>query len=101
MLEKLKNSSIIFVKTEALYFLVRIYLEGEKDFDKALKNASELVAYYPNNYIYKWFFLRILQAKGDTNELNRCRKAFLDDLLRSEFYTGQQKTHLKQLLTTI
>ncbi|MFB6316977.1 hypothetical protein [Saccharicrinis sp. FJH54] len=101
MLEHLKDSPSAFVKTEALYFLVRIYFEGEKDFNQALKNARELVACYPNNYIYKWFLLRILKAKGDTNELNRCRQGYLDDLIQSEFYTTQQKNHLKLLLTNI
>ncbi|MFC0876556.1 hypothetical protein ACE01N_08165 [Saccharicrinis sp. FJH2] len=101
MLENLKNSPSVFVRTEALYFLVRIYFEGEKNFDQALKNARELVAYYPNNYIYKWFCLRILKAKGDTNELNRSRQAFLDDLLQSDFYSEQQKSHFKRLLTSI
>lgn len=101
MLENIKNSPSVFVRTEARYYLMRIYFEGEKDLDKALHIAQKLVSDYPGNYIYKWFYLRILKSGDNTEQMNKLRHIFINELLHSGFYSIQQKSYLKQLLMDV
>jgi hypothetical protein len=61
ILTKLLNNKSIFIRTEAQYFLSRIYLEFENKPQKALDCLSKLHHYYPQNTVYTQMFL---QAKS-------------------------------------
>ena len=52
--------SSAFVQPESIYFLGRVYLEGEKNMPKALQYFSELARRYNHNTYYKRILLRVL-----------------------------------------
>lgn len=59
-LNRLTNSNNVFLRNESNYFLMRIYLDLEKDNKKALVFAKNLVLNNPNNLIYRLYYLKIL-----------------------------------------
>lgn len=101
ILEGLTESSSVFVKTEALYFLTRIYLESEKNYEKAENIVYKLVEMYPKNYIYKWFYLRALNKNNKLDSFINQRTRYIIELQQSNFHTTQQKQHFKTLLLEI
>ncbi|MFO7998418.1 MAG: hypothetical protein R6U86_05480 [Bacteroidales bacterium] len=52
-------------KTEAGYFLMRIFLEQEKDALSARPYADWLITAYPTNLIFQYYHLQVLLALGD------------------------------------
>ncbi len=55
LLEKCSQSNDPFISTEALYFLGRIYLEFEDEYELAYQNFATLNLKYPKNLIYSVF----------------------------------------------
>ena len=99
-LELASNSDNFMIKTEALYFLVKIYLEVEDKPDLALKYSSQLIGEYNSNIIFQYYHLNILlnlkqnlQAKHEYNNIL--------ELIKSEDLSGKQKSHLKDIVDKV
>ena len=80
-LEQLKlaayNSNIV-IKTEAHYFLMKIFFELEQDFSQALQHAAWLVAEYPENLIYLYHYHEILLLLEKNELAAEIRKDFFE-----------------------
>ena len=63
------------VQTEADYFLMKIFLEAEKNTMLAMPYAQALTEQYPNNIIFQYYYFEILLSKGDV-------KLILEQLVR-------------------
>lgn len=77
-LEKAFKSDHPIWKTEAAYFLMRIFLDTEENALAAQPYAQWLTTTYPNNLIFQYYYLQILMALGQneaaaahTNEIKR------------------------------
>ena len=101
ILEGLVNSESVFVRTEAQYFLTRIYLEGERDFKRAEDHILSLVEQYPLNCIYQWFYLKVLKQKENTQLVEAKQKIYLNNLMTNKFYTDEQKRYFGNLLLNL
>lgn len=63
----------IVLKTEANYFLMKIYSEEEKEYQKAKPYAEWLTKTYPKNVLYNYLYLNILI---NLNEKTAAEKQF-------------------------
>jgi len=59
MLRKCLASENVMVKSEACYFLMKIYLDSEKNLPLAAKHAEILVRMYPENLLYRYHLFKI------------------------------------------
>ena len=101
ILEKLTGSASVFVRTEAEYFLMRIYLESDKDFSKAESLALSLMNRFPNNATYKHFYLKTLAAQKQSTQLGKKRREFIKDINSNRSYSLQQKKHFVTLFLEV
>ena len=101
ILEKLTTSPSVFVRTEAEYFLMRIYLESEKDFTKARCKALSLMKRFPYNATYKHFYLKILAAQNNNTLLSKSRREFINEINTNSCYSPQQKIHFVTLFLEV
>ncbi len=62
---KSKNT---ILKTEAGYFLMKIYLEQEKDYTKAEFFARDLLNRYPDNLIFRYYFFKSLLVQNKIDQ---------------------------------
>ena len=53
------KSSNVLIKTEATYFLMKIFFEREQDYTKAEFFAKNLTEKYPDNLIYQYYYYTI------------------------------------------
>lgn len=98
-LEKISEEGDVFLKTEANYFLMRIFLDIESDYAKASRYASKLHQMHAENLIFHFYHLRAkwLANQGESmdaeldkyrkavnghNELNEAQKAFYLEMLK-------------------
>jgi hypothetical protein len=56
-------------KTEAGYFLMRIFLELEKDPGKAMEYAAWLTSTYPSNLVFQYYHLQVLKNLRDNRSV--------------------------------
>lgn len=62
------KSKDALIKTEATYFLMKIFYEREKDYAKAEMFAEKLTDKYPDNLIYQYYYYTILFARDKKEE---------------------------------
>ncbi len=60
----------MFTKTEALYYLMHIYVKHEMQFAKALNCAAALTGQFPNNLFYALRHAELLVLNGRFDEAN-------------------------------
>jgi hypothetical protein len=70
-LYKIARSNDIFLKSEANYFLMRIFYDMEKQYDKAAFHAEYLLKLYPENIMYRYYLIKILEDSGKTEEMQK------------------------------
>ncbi len=88
------------VQTEAHYFLMKIYLELEPDFENAIVHAKWLVDHYPENLLYWFYFYQVYELKDDWVELYRIRLYYLETLERNQHLSAAQKDFLMDMLVS-
>lgn len=97
MLSKCSLSKDKLIQTEATYFLMKIFLESEKNATLATPFVKTLVTNYPDNLIFQYYYYKILLDNGDTKliseQLVRFNKCFENTEL-----TGNQITHFQSLI---
>ncbi|TVQ88272.1 MAG: hypothetical protein EA393_09325 [Bacteroidetes bacterium] len=100
-LEQLKaatHSNNIVIKTEAHYFLMKIFLELEQDFSQALQHAAWLVGEYPENLIYLFHYHEILLLLEKNELAVEIRKDFLELLNNNKQLSFSQRKYFQALL---
>ncbi len=100
LLNRNLESDNILLRTESAYFLMRYYLDVEKNYKEAAIYADKLVAEYPNNMIYQYFKLQILEmgTKAQGNRLDDYR-SLLGKRIRENFsLNSTQRNHTRKLL---
>jgi hypothetical protein len=88
----LSNDQVI--STEAVYFLMRIYFDMEKDREVALKYATILVKKHPGNFIFSHYYLQCIE-KEKVNEERKIRK---ESVLKNAQLSNTQKLYFYLLL---
>lgn len=92
------TSKDIVVRTEARYFLMKIYLESENKYDIAELHLKYLLKNYPNNLVFHYYFYQslILQKKIDESklQLNNMEK----NANNNSELNNKQKTHFIDII---
>jgi hypothetical protein len=102
MLKTCSFSKDKLIQTEADYFLMKIYLESEKNATLAMPFAQALIEQYPNNIIFQYYYYKILLNKGDVKLISEQLVRFNTCFENSELNTDQiihfQKLIHKELI---
>ncbi len=100
LLEECTKSQDIFIKTEALYFLMKVNLEVFQNHREAIKYSQQLIETFPENIIFKYHHLNILlnlKAKEQAKDF----KYQLINQVRLSNLTQMQKQHLNQIINQL
>jgi tetratricopeptide (TPR) repeat protein len=98
-LEKAAKGNDYISKTEANYFLMKIYMELEKKFHIALPYAKWLVDQYPDNMIYAYHYYKIAQALNLNIKAQTIKSGFNDFIKEDSQLNDEQINHLKDLFS--
>ena len=97
MLESLKSESVI-IKTETLYFLMKISLEVDEDYESAILFSNQLTKLYPDNLLFLFYEFRInllnnqfYEARIVANKIGMLSESL-------EGLTPRQRTHFVNLV---
>ncbi len=97
LLESNIKSEDILIRTESLYFLMRYYLELEENYSDALKYSNVLVQCFPDNLLYRFFQLRILN-KLYGRQLQESVADFNNRIRNNNKLSDKQKKHFTLIL---
>ncbi|HPO64372.1 MAG TPA: hypothetical protein PKY76_00275 [Bacteroidales bacterium] len=98
LLKQCTTSPSIFVRTEGLYFLVKIYLEIEEDYKQAYVYSTQLISLFPGNIIFGLLHQKILTCLHKGNEAKIYQTRLLDEISNNKELTESQKKYLKQMI---
>ncbi len=98
-LYKIAKSNDIFLKSEANYFLMRIFYDMEKQYDKAAFHAEYLLKLYPENIIYRYYLIKILEDSGKTEEMQQQINLYKKYLYKNTELSVAQKKYLIEMLS--
>lgn len=86
-LKKAANSCNELIATEAKYYLVVIYQDLEKEPKKALPFAKQLYNKYPGNFIFGYYYHKIMSEISDDHIVNarEVRQRVLNNASLSDF----------------
>jgi len=93
LLGKCAESETDQIKTESIYFFMKLYLEVEEDAGKAMEYASYLVSKFPDNLVFRLNQLLILNENGDEDALEKACASFLDLTRNNNQLSERQRTH--------
>ena len=79
-LEKCSISSDEMIRTEANYFLLKIYAYTEKDYSKAYVNAQILTQQHPNNLVYSLEQFKLMLVLKKTVEAQKFQKKLIEEI---------------------
>lgn len=96
-LEIAAKSQDLVLKTEARYFLMKIFLELEQDHQKALEHAGWLATKYPGNLIYLWHYHGLLLLNKKDNIARAAKYEFLEQLQNNNQISEKQRIYLRSL----
>jgi len=99
-LYELTTSDDVFLKTESNYFLMRIYFDLEKNFDRAALHAQYLLKSFPDNLIYRYYLIQSLVAV-DSADVAIEKERYLESVSNNSELSMDQKEHFKLLLEEI
>ncbi len=86
------------IKTEANYFLMKIFLELENDLPAALHHSQWLVDNYPDNLVFLFHYYEILLQMNHNSEAGKIRIDYIQKLENNLQLTNDQRKHLRSLL---
>ncbi len=92
-LEESSESADELVRTEASYFLLKIYTSTEKDYLKALTNAQILTRNHPGNLVYSMEQLKLMLILKQPAEVEMFQKKLLNEIHLAENISRIQKDH--------
>jgi len=91
LLKKCSESENLILKTEANYFLMKIYLYCEKDFEKASQYAEYLIHQYPANLIFQYEYYSVLHVQKKATMFSQVAKIKLQASHNNELNDSQKK----------
>jgi len=92
VIESIKSKNML-VKTEALYFLMKISLEVDKNYDYAQLFANQLVNLYPENILFLFYQYQGYYHQNNTDEAKKVLRKMLMSADKLEYLSSAQKTH--------
>ncbi len=92
-LENCSGSGDDMVRTEADYFLMKIFANTEKDYSKALAYAQILVGEHPKNLIYCMEQLRLLLIMKREKEAEEYKRVLIEGIKTAKNINNVQKNH--------
>jgi len=97
-LKKAAGSGDFAMQTEARYFLMKVFLELEKDYAKAFEYSHWLTEQYPGNLIFTYHHYQVLEKLNLKADAVTLKKEFFDNLHANSQLSNKQVRHLKKLL---
>jgi hypothetical protein len=86
------------IRTEAHYFLMKIYIELEKNSEEALYQASYLTEKHPGNLIFLYHYYQLLQLQGKAEMASEVKSDYKYQLKFNTHLSSRQKQYLIGLL---
>jgi tetratricopeptide (TPR) repeat protein len=86
------------IRTEANYFLLKIYSYLEKDFKKAYISAEILTRLHPNNLVYSVEQYKLLLKMKKQEEAQLFRRKLIEEIHLAKNINGVQKNHFMSQL---
>ncbi len=96
-LEKAASGDNPLIRTEASYFLMKIYMEIEENYSKALPYARWLAETYPDNLIYLHHYYELLNQLFSSAIAGQVKSSFFQSLEENRQLNGRQVMHLRNL----
>lgn len=93
ILDNLKNDTSVFVQTETYYFLSKIYLNSQHNYNEAQKTIGWLRNHYPDNTIYFELHLYWCRQQNKIKMYRTDRVNFITYLNNSGKHTPEQIKH--------
>jgi hypothetical protein len=97
-LEECAKSENEMIKTEANYFLMKIFSETDIDYNKAQKKAELLISMHPNNLVYCMENLKILMAMGKMEDARVYQKTLMNKVQALSTINSEQRNHFFALI---
>lgn len=92
-LEDCSSSENEMIRTEANYFLLKIYAYIEKDYSRAYQNAQFLTQQYSKNLVYNLEKLKLLLVLEKSSEAQIFQKKLIGEIQTAENINNMQKNH--------
>jgi tetratricopeptide (TPR) repeat protein len=92
-LELCSVSNDDMIRTEANYFLLKIYANTEKDYSKALSYSQVLTREHPNNLVYCLEQFKLLLKMEKTTEAKAFEKELIEEIEIAKNINSVQKNH--------
>lgn len=97
-LKKCKESKNMIIRTESTYFLLKIYLNLEKDYKAAKSEALELLKLYPNNIVFHREYYLVLINMGLKIEAKKEKDNIISLLNQNVQLNNFQRNYYKKTL---
>ena len=98
---RLTSSENNIVNTESNYFLMKIFFDNEHDFTQAEIYAKTLVANYPANFIFSYYFTSILINNNSFNLAQIEKERTLNSIANNYYLSENQKNYCKMLFQNL
>ena len=92
-LEECTSSSSEMIRTEANYFLLKIYGYTEKDYLKAYLKSKVLTEMHPNNFVYSMENLRFLMLLNKSGEAQLYQTKLVGEIMGADGLNLLQRNH--------
>jgi hypothetical protein len=92
-LEDCSASNNEMIRTEANYFLMKIYTNTEKDYSKAYLKAQILTQLHPKNLVYSLEQLKLLLVLKNSGEAQVFQNNLIEEIHDAENINSIQKNH--------
>lgn len=96
-LEKVSKSKEMLLSNEGTYFLLKIYLDMEKEPSKAVDYAEVLVNRHPNNIVYQYLLFKALISGDNFPQASKQLEAVNRAALTNQKLTLSQKEHFLKM----
>jgi hypothetical protein len=93
-LEECSGSDDRMIRTEANYFLLKIYTDTETDYQKAWYYAHNLTIDHPNNLVYSLEKFKLMILMDKQTEARLYHDKLLEEIREADFLNSNQKIHL-------
>lgn len=92
-LEDCSESDNEMIRTEANYFLLKIYAYTERDYSKAYQNALILTQQHPNNLVYSLEQFKLLLKMKKDYEAEILQRRLIEQIRSAVNINNSQKNH--------
>jgi hypothetical protein len=100
-LERCSMSADRMIRTEANYFLLKIYSDTEAEYQKAWDYANILTLDHPNNLVYSLEKYKLMILMNNQDEARLYHDRLIEKIRRAEFLNSNQKTHFLDIIEQV